>query len=114
VLIYRFGMKLLPSVQRRTSFLRLCHCWHIVRDDVNSFFLGRHGLNWLSDKLMKLLDLMLGLFICYGGYQLAYEAFQGEFTTGSFFALAIASIMLFGGVSVTMLAIKKLQGKEED
>ena len=63
---------------------------------------------------MKLLELIFGLCLCYAGYQLAHEAFKEEFTTGSFFALVIAAFILFGGVSLTMLAIKKLQGKEED
>jgi hypothetical protein len=31
-----------------------------------------------------------------------------------FFAILVAVFILFGGVSFTMLAIKKLQGKEED
>ena len=26
---------------------------HIIGDDVNSFFLGRHGLNWLSEGMKE-------------------------------------------------------------
>ena len=64
--------------------------------------------------MLQLLELAFGLFLCYGGINAFYEAWQAGLEVTSFFAIGLSVFLLMGGISISILAIRRLRKKSGD
>jgi TRAP-type C4-dicarboxylate transport system permease small subunit len=63
--------------------------------------------------MLQLLELVFGLFLCFAGFNLIYEAWQEGLELISFFAVGLSLFLFTGGVAISVLAIRRMRNNEK-